>query len=104
MQRFYSAANLPEAYLVRDLLAQAGIEASVFNEHAAGAAGELPLTETAPEVWLMDDADVERARALLAAHERRRMAEGTRTCPQCGEPNPATFDVCWRCGAGIGDQ
>ena len=39
MRRLCSAANLPEAYLLKQLLEQAGIEARVFNEHAQGGLG-----------------------------------------------------------------
>ena len=50
MQRLYSAANLPEAHLVRGLLAAAGIEARVFNEFAGGALGELPFSEVVARI------------------------------------------------------
>ena len=43
MRRVYTAATLPEAHLIRQLLESAGINARVFNENAQGAIGELPV-------------------------------------------------------------
>ncbi|MCP4811855.1 MAG: DUF2007 domain-containing protein, partial [Planctomycetaceae bacterium] len=48
----YTASTLAEAHLVRQLLDSAGIEARVFNENAHAALGELPATETWPQVWV----------------------------------------------------
>ena len=98
MKRLYAAASLPEAYLLRGLLARAGIEVRVFNEHAAGATGEIPFTHSYPELWLVDERDSERAREVVDGYERR-VVTGTRACPGCGEDNPDTFELCWRCGA-----
>jgi hypothetical protein len=97
MQRVYTAAHLPEAYLVRGLLANAGIAACVFNEYALGAMGELPPAVIHPEVWLEDDRDFALARRVIERYEQDRAATGNRTCPGCGEENPAGFEVCWHC-------
>ena len=97
MRRVYQAAHLPEAYLVRDRLRAEGIAAEVYNEHAAGALGEIPFTHAYPEVWVAD-ADWARARRLLAAPPAG--AGAAWTCARCGEDNPGSFDLCWHCGAG----
>lgn len=99
MRKIYSAASLAEAYLLRDLLAQAGIESFIFNEHAAGAAGELPLTEVGPQIWIVEESDVPRARALLDRRERSHVTKEARPCARCGELSPGTFEICWSCGA-----
>ncbi|OGI47989.1 MAG: hypothetical protein A2151_05170 [Candidatus Muproteobacteria bacterium RBG_16_65_34] len=101
MRRLCSAANLPEAYLLKQLLEQAGIEARVFNEHAQGALGEIPFTHAYPEVWLINDADAVRAEELIRTYERTEPSAVTRACPACGEQNPQGFEICWRCGAPI---
>ncbi len=99
MHKIYTAANLADAYLVRDRLARAGIEVYVFNEHAQGGLGEIPFTQTYPELWLADGRDVARALDEIHAHEgASRRDDPPRKCPACGEDSPASFDVCWRCG------
>jgi len=97
MQRLYSAANLPEAYLVRGLLAAAGIEARVFNEYAGGALGELPFTEVAPSVWIEEERDLTRARQVIASYEKPAAAPGSTRCDACGEESPRDFSICWQC-------
>jgi hypothetical protein len=98
MRRLFVAAHVPEAYLVRGLLAHAGIAARVFNEYSQGALGELPPTVIHPEVWIEDDRDLALARRIIERYEHDRAATGSRRCPACGEENPAGFEVCWHCG------
>lgn len=98
MQKLYTAADLPEAYLLAQLLARAGIEARVLNEHAQGGLGEIPFTHAWPEVWLMDDADVPRAQRVLETYTCTSADDVPRRCHGCGEENPGTFETCWRCG------
>jgi hypothetical protein len=98
MYRFCSAANLPEARLLCDLMAQAGVAARVLNEHAQGGLGEIPFIHAWPEIWLEDERDRDRAEKVLADYERADRRP-PRTCADCGEQNPGAFDVCWKCGA-----
>jgi len=97
MQRLYSAANLPEAHLVRGLLAVAGIDARVLNEYAGGALGELPFAEVAPSVWIDEERDLARARQVIASYEKPAAASGTTRCGACGEESPRDFSICWQC-------
>lgn len=102
MQRLYMAANLQDAYLLLHRLQHAGIEARVMNEHLQGGVGEIPFTHAYPEVWLVEEADAERARTVVREHERAAQQPlAPRSCPACGEENPGGFEVCWRCGAPI---
>ena len=98
MFRLCTAANLPEAYLLLHRLAQAGIEARVLNEHAQGGLGEIPFTHAYPEIWIMEAADEERARRVVVEFEQTPASPDTAQCTACGEMNPTTFEICWRCG------
>jgi hypothetical protein len=100
MKRVHSAANLPEAHLLLDLLADRGIRARVFNANASSLAGELPIDATLPQVWVDNAGDAPRAREIIDTYLRS--AHGPpRKCPACGEENPSSFDLCWSCGAGL---
>ena len=99
MLRLYSAANLPEAHLLRQLLAQAGIEAHVFNENAQSGMGEIPFTHAWPEVWLAEATDVTRAREIVQNFERPCAPRADVFCAACRERNPGNFELCWSCGA-----
>ena len=101
MLKVYSAANLPDAHLLRGLLAQSGIDARVFNENAQGGMGEIPFTHAYPEVWLVNPADLARARAIIGQFECPQASAAEIRCPGCAEENPANFQVCWSCGAAL---
>jgi hypothetical protein len=97
MQLAYRAASLPDAQIIADLLRADGIETRMFNQNAQSAAGEIPPAVAGPQVWVVDDEQLERARRLIAAFQAAPQP-GTRPCPRCGEENPANFLTCWSCG------
>ena len=102
VKKLYHAANLPDAHLLRGLLGQAGIEAHVFNENAQGGVGQLPVMEAYPQIWIVDERDVPRARQIIEAFEHMPSIRSTVRCQQCAEDNPSNFQVCWSCGANLG--
>ena len=97
----YRAADLTDAALFRERLAQLGIRSGLRNDMLQGALGELPLT-LRPEVFVFDEADVGPARRCVAEFEASRSVDevaGEVRCPQCGEDNPSNFELCWKCRA-----
>ena len=101
MKRLLSAANLPEAHLLMGLLAQHGIEARIFNANASSLAGEIPVDQARPQVWVVDAGQQARALALIDDYLKANPWAPPRKCGTCGEENPATFEVCWSCGAAL---
>lgn len=97
MQRLTQAPNPAIATLWADLLRQAGIEASVQRYYASGIAGEIPLDQALPEVWVMDDSRLNEARRFLA--DLAQAPQRHWRCPQCGERVDGPFEQCWNCGA-----
>ena len=98
MKRFYAAADLIEAQLLKDLLKEEGIPTEIFNQNAHAGMGEIPFTHAYPELWLLREHDERRARALVDAYENRPMPSGTSVCGKCNEENPRNFASCWQCG------
>jgi hypothetical protein len=101
MERFYTALNRFDAYLLLHRLQHAGISAHVFNEHASSIVGEVPPDIAQPQVWLTNERDRPRAEAVLAALARERGQSGSVLCRSCHEENPANFELCWQCGASL---
>jgi hypothetical protein len=97
-QPVYVAANPVEAEIVRQLLASHGIRTELLGVFAWGAVGELPLPEAWPRLYLVEERDRERARAVIRDYESAPVA-GSWACRQCGERSPAHFGACWSCGA-----
>lgn len=84
-----------------DLLGHAGIAARLLNENAQGGLGEIPFTHAYPEVWVMNDNDLERGQTVVEKYEHLPIETGVIFCSACGEENPRNFELCWRCGAGL---
>ncbi len=83
---------------VRHLLESRGIDCEVRNEFAVGAMGELAPIDVWPELWVANDEDEERARALIDDAETQ-ADKADWFCGRCGERNAGSFEVCWACGA-----
>jgi len=101
MERFYTALNRFDAYLLLHRLQQAGIVAHIFNEHMSSIVGDVPPDVAQPQVWLENERDRPRAEAALAALAADRIKSGSVRCRGCGEENPANFELCWSCGASL---
>jgi len=77
-------------------LQAAGIEAFVDSDDCGGMRPELAYSNGVR--LYVPVADRQRASELLAA-ARKEAERPVWTCPQCGETNEGSFDVCWKCGA-----
>ena len=98
-RRLASAPNLALATLWADMLSGAGIATTVQRAWASSIAGELPPDQALPELWVQDEADWARGRALL--HELQHPVSRRWACPQCHEIIDGPFDQCWKCGAAM---
>jgi len=101
VERFYTALNRFDAYLLLHRLQQVGVAAHVFNEHASSIVGDVPPEVAQPQVWLENSRDRQRAELALAALAAERAQTGSVRCAACNEENPANFELCWSCGANL---
>lgn len=103
MQRVFSDPNSLIVGNIYNLLERDGIEVVYRNEDLMGGAGELPPGEAWLEVWIVNDADADRAAALI----RDVMAPDDRApwiCDHCQESNPPSFEICWHCAEPAGSS
>ena len=96
MIRLTRAPNLAMATLWADVLTRAGIRATVQRLFLAWAAGELPPDQCAPEIWIEDDPQIERAREIM--NDLQNVPQRRWFCV-CGELIEGGFEQCWSCGA-----
>ncbi|MFC3284331.1 putative signal transducing protein [Litchfieldella rifensis] len=83
---------------IQNVLIAAGIPAELRNMTLGGGAGELPLGECEPEVWV---AAHNAARADALVRESLQGASDPApdwVCPHCGESLGGAFETCWKCG------
>jgi hypothetical protein len=99
MQPLFSSLNLLEVHHLKNLLEAEGIRCHIKNELLSRLAGEIPFTECAPQLWLLDERDLERARRVVADFGRGAAAGPPWQCKNCGEALEGQFSACWHCGA-----
>ena len=96
MKRLTSTDNLLIATLWQRVLESAGIRCEIRNRYIGGAIGELPADQVAPQIWIADDHDAERAAALIADLRNPQPSPSWR-CVGCGELVEGQFFQCWNC-------
>jgi len=99
MKRVYSSDNpLIVGHLKRVLEAN-HIACIIRNEYLMGGAGELPPIECWPELWVLEDFQQQKARALVESMLAMDYEPGGDwRCSGCGEPQEGQFTACWACG------
>lgn len=95
--RVFAHSNALLVSHVGNLLEAAGIPVERRNLTLGGGAGELPLSECEPEVWVAPH-NRARAEALIAQAMSGKSGASDWTCPGCGERLEGVFDACWKCG------
>ena len=86
------------AGLLKERLEQEGIACLLRNEELFAAMGEIPFLELRPELWILDDEVLPRARLLLEGWLSPAAAGESWTCKGCGEVLEGQFGACWKCG------
>lgn len=98
MKKIYTHENRFIVWNAKNILENEGITCVVQNEYASSGIGDLSPFETWPELWILDDAETERATLILeeAFHAPRHRRAWR--CPKCHEINGPAFEICWQCG------
>ena len=98
MKRVVSSESLAEIGHYRNVLEQNGVRCLIKNEQLSGALGEVPFLECLPELWVLNDRDLDRAESLLTDLKRESAGGQDWRCRHCNQENEAQFAVCWSCG------
>jgi hypothetical protein len=99
MKHVFVSQNLFEVEMRKEWLEQAGIRCMIKNQRISGLAGEIPFTETFPELWVIQNEDYDQARRVLEEGLVLLPSDkDTWTCAGCGERHESQFGTCWKCG------
>lgn len=99
MKPLITSLDSLEIHHLKNVLEAEGIRCFLRNELLARLAGEIPFTECALEIHLLDESDRWRAERIL--DEWRRALPGREdpwACGNCGERLEGQFTTCWQCG------
>lgn len=98
MKKVTTSQSIVTIHHYRNLLESEDIPCQVRNEILGGIAGEMPLTEVWPELWVINDIDYDRAKQLIDDDIVAESPSEPWTCARCGEKNEGQFAACWKCG------
>jgi len=99
MKMLYANENSFLVNNVKNLIEAQEISTFIKNEFAQGAIGETSAFDAWPEVWVIDDADIERAKEILKLSQSGVKGEEW-VCKSCSEKNDPSFEICWNCQRG----
>ena len=99
MKRIHSAMDPLMVSHLKNVLATFGIKCVMKKMDLISAAGQLPPTECWPELWVVEDEKVVKAKAIL----KKTLAplasvKKVWVCKNCGENIEGQFSECWNCG------
>ena len=98
MKKLTSAPTLVTIYHYKNLLAAEGIATVIRNEHLGAILGDMPFTETWPQLWVVNDLHFDRAGQLISDAAGDESPADDWHCSACGESNEGQFAACWNCG------
>ncbi|MGH9562568.1 MAG: DUF2007 domain-containing protein [Terracidiphilus sp.] len=98
MKEIFTHIDSARVGLFKSLLEEAGIGCFVRNEISTNMVTAVPIPALYPALCVVDDADFDRAVAILRDYQKVSLPLGGEwTCPHCQALVPASFDSCWKC-------
>ncbi len=83
---------------MQSLLESHGIKTFIRNEYGSSVVGELPFVEVVPQLFVLEQKDLARARQLLLLDLPMESSADDWVCPECGIDVEGNFSRCWKCG------
>jgi hypothetical protein len=97
-KRVYSSPILANVAILEAALTSRGIACEIRGAYLGGASGGLPPTEAWPELWLLDESMVDKAKQIVEDTPLEVPTGSPWTCPECREEVESQFSECWNCG------
>jgi hypothetical protein len=99
MKKLTSSESLVTINHYKNVLDSEGVASVIKNAILGGIAGEMPLDQVWPELWVVNDLDYDRAKQLIDVDIADESPMASWKCRKCGEQNEGQFAACWNCGA-----
>jgi len=96
MKLIYTHENSFLVSNIKNIVENEGLAVVLKNEFAGGGAGDLAPLDTWVELWVVNDADYDRAMMMINNFQSSG-GKADWLCPSCGEDNSGSFEFCWNC-------
>ena len=97
MKVVYKHENIAVLHSVKNILDQNAIECFVKDEYGSSMSARFGIENIFHELWLKDDQDFEKAKAIIDKEIENPEPSEPWTCTGCNEENEGSFEVCWKC-------
>ncbi len=104
MFKVYENFDLSRVGQMQSLLEANGIRTFIKNYYSSGALGEIPFVEICPQLFVLEEADVAKAKKLLQVDLPKQNQASDWVCPECGIDIEGQFENCWKCGIHRDDE
>ena len=98
MIKIFEDFNFSRVGQIQSLLESHGIRTFLKNEFGSSVVGELPFVEVIPQLFLLEEKDLAKAKDLLATDVTDPEPQADWICSQCGAEVDGHFAQCWKCG------
>ena len=85
---------------MQSLLESHDIKTFIRNQYGSSVMGEVPFVEVVPELYILAEKDLARAKQLLQLDLPVEEPDDDWVCAECGVDIEGTLDRCWKCGSG----
>ena len=85
---------------MQSLLESHDIKTFIKNQFGSSVMGEVPFVEVVPQLYILQEKDLARAKQLLQLDLPVDQPEEDWSCTACGVDVEGSFDRCWKCGTG----
>ena len=86
---------------MQSLLESHGIKTYIKNQYGSSVMGEVPFVEVVPQLFILEEKDLVRARELLLMDLPVEEPQEAWICPKCGTNVDGEFQSCWKCGMAL---
>ena len=100
MIKVFEDFELSKVGQFRSVLEAEGIRTHLKNQFTSGVLGEIPFVEAIPQLWILEDDDLVKAKRLI--QELLSSSESDESewiCPECDSVVDGVFTHCWKCNA-----
>lgn len=87
---------------MQSVLESHDIRTFLKNQFGFGGTGELPFIETVPQLFILNEPDLPRAKQLLAEAGAVSAPGDPWVCAECGTEIEGNFSECWKCAESDG--
>lgn len=99
MKKIHASDDRVLIYHLQNILNAEGINCFIKNDMMYTLAGEVPVNEVWPELWINNERQLLQAEKLIKDHLEPSVRSGSWQCKQCGETHEAQFTHCWKCNS-----